>query len=112
MPRHEDAIRVRHMLDAARKAREFVHNRTRGELGTDEQLTFSLAHLLEIIGEAAGKVSEEYREAHPTIPWLQIVGMRNRLIHAYFDVDLDEIWRTVQEDLPALIVELGKLVEG
>lgn len=110
MSRHDDSIRVRHMLDAARKAREFARGRSRQELGTNQQLTFSLTHLLEIVGTAAGKVSEEYRKAHPGIPWPQIVGMRNRLVHAYFDVDVDEIWRTVQEDLPPLIAELEKLI--
>ena len=110
MPQHEDSIRMRHMLDAARKATEFTRHRTRGDLDRDEQLAFSLTHLLEIVGEAAGKVSAETRKAYPKILWPQIVGMRNRLIHAYFDIDLDEIWRTVQEDIPPLITELEKIV--
>jgi len=109
MPQREDSVRLRHMLDAAQKAVEFTQHRSRGDLNTDEQLAFSLTHLLEIVGEAAGKVSAESQKAYPKIPWPQIVGMRNRLIHAYFDIDLDEIWRTVQEDLPPLIAELERL---
>ena len=104
MPQREDSIRVRH------KAVEFTRHRSRGDLDNDEQLTFSLTHLLEIIGEAAGKVSVETQKSTPQVPWPKIIGMRNRLIHAYFDVDLDEIWRTVQEDLPPLIAQLEKLV--
>lgn len=110
MAQREDSVRLRHMLDAARKAAEFTRHRTREDLDRDQQLAFSLTHVLEIIGEAAGKVSAESRKAFPKIPWPQVVGMRNRLIHAYFDIDLDEIWRTVQEDLPPLIAELEQAV--
>ena len=108
MQQPDDAARMRHMLDAALKAVQFVRGRNRGDLDTDEQLTLSLTRLLEIVGEAAGKVSEQGRKSCPEIPWPQVVGMRNRLIHGYFEVDLDEIWRTVQEDLPLLISQLQR----
>ena len=108
MQQLDDAARLRHMLDAALKAVEFIEGRNRGDLDTDEQLTLSLTRLLEIVGEAAGKVSEQGCKSCPEIPWPQVVGMRNRLIHGYFEVDLDEIWRTVQEDLPLLISQLQK----
>ena len=108
MRQPDDIVRLRHMLDAALKALEFVAGRNRGDLDADEQLSLSLTRLLEIIGEAAGKVSEQGRKSCPEIPWPQVVGMRNRLIHGYFEVDLDEIWRTVQEDLPLLISQLQK----
>jgi len=94
----DDFTRLRHMLNAAQKAVDFVQGRNRGDLDSDEQLALSLTRLLEVIGEAAGKVSEPGRESYPGIPWPQVVGMRNRLIHGYFEVDLDEIWRTVQEE--------------
>lgn len=110
MAQREDSVRLRHMLDAARKAVEFTRHQSRGDLDKDERLAFSLTHLMEIIGEAAGRVSAESRKICPNIQWPQIVGMRNRLIHAYFDVDLDEIGRTVQEDLPPLIAELEQIV--
>ena len=108
MQQPDDPARLQHMLDAALKAIQFLKGRDRGDLDTDEQLTLSLTRLLEIVGEAAGKVSEQGRQAYPGIPWPQVVGMRNRLIHGYFEVDLDEIWRTVQEDLPLLIGQLPK----
>ena len=66
--------------------------------------------LIEIIGEAAGNVTDECREHMPQISWPNIIGMRNRLVHAYFDINLDILWKTVIEDIPPLIAELEKIV--
>lgn len=71
-------------------------------------IAHSLVRCIEIVGEAASKVSEGGRKECPAIPWAEIVGMRNRLIHAYFEMDLDRVWDTVAQDLPALIEALGK----
>ena len=109
--RKDDAIRCRHMLDAAREAITFGAGRSRADLDGDRQLALSLTKSLEIIGEAANHVSEAYRERHSQIPWLDIVGMRHRLIHAYHDINLDTVWRTVVEDLPPLVSALEKMVE-
>ena len=65
---------------------------------------------MEIIGEAASRLSAETRAAHPPIPWREIVGMRNRLVHAYFEIDLRLVWDTVRNDLPPLIARLEPLV--
>ena len=111
MPRHDDSVRLRHMLDAAQKVVKYARGHKREDLEEDEPLVLSLTRLLEILGEAAGKVSKEGQKACPGIPWPQVVGMRNRLIHAYFDVDIDQIWETVQEDLPFLIKELKKILK-
>jgi uncharacterized protein with HEPN domain len=94
------------MLDAARQAADFIRGRTRADLDTEPMLQHSLVRLLEIIGEAARGVSAEGRAAHPQLPWRRMVGMRDRLIHGYFDVDLDVVWQTVTEDLPPLIGQL------
>lgn len=110
MPQREDSIRIQHMLDAAKEAVSFVRGKGRGDLDRDRKLLLSLTRLLEVIGEAAGKVSAESQKATTQIPWPKIIGMRNRLIHAYFDVDLDEIWKTVQDDLPPLIAQLEKVI--
>ena len=110
MPRREDIVRVHHMLDAAKEAFSFVQGKKRGDLDKDRKLVLSLVRLVEVIGEAAGQVSKELQAAHPEIPWLAIVGMRNRLIHAYFDVDLDRVWDTVKEDLPPLVAGLEKII--
>ena len=103
---NEDAVRLRHMLDAADKALEFSDGRTRGDLDSDEKLALALARLVEVFGEAASALSGSFRKEHPDIPWLSIIGTRNRLIHGYFDVDLDILWNIVTIDLPPLV---GKL---
>jgi uncharacterized protein with HEPN domain len=91
------------MLDAAREAREFTRGRTRESLDMDRMLALSLVKEIEIIGEAANQVSETTRRQTSAIPWEDIIAMRNRLVHAYFDINLEILWRTVQEDLPPLI---------
>ncbi len=110
MTRHDDLVRLRHMLDFARKAVAHCQGRTRGDLDDDELLALALARLLEVSGEAAKSVSAEKRAHITEIPWREITGTRDRLIHAYPDVDLDIVWRTVTERLPQLVAELEKLV--
>jgi len=107
-----DAVRLHHILDAAREAVAFCHGRARGDLDADRQLGLSVVHLLEIVGEAARSVSADFRAAHPEIAWAKMVGMRDRLIHGYFDVNLDVVWKTVQEDLPPLIEHLDHVVRS
>ncbi|KMP12044.1 hypothetical protein UZ36_02450 [Candidatus Nitromaritima sp. SCGC AAA799-C22] len=106
-----DIVRLKHMLDAAREALEFVREKTRAELETDRMLLLALIKSIEIIGEAASGLSETCQNQYPAIPWKSIVNMRNRLIHAYFDINLDVVWNTVAEDLPPLTVELEKILQ-
>lgn len=106
----DDIIGVRHILDASRKAMLFARNRTRDDLNDDEMLSLSIVRLLEIIGEAANGVSTNFQEKHPHIPWKKMIGLRNRLIHGYFDINLDIVWDTVIEDLPPLVADLEKIV--
>jgi uncharacterized protein with HEPN domain len=106
----DDHVRLQHMLDAAREAVSFSVGRSRADLNVDRMLVLSLVKCLEIIGEAANMVSAVYRDDHPEIPWLDIIGMRHRLIHSYYDVNLDIVWRTVADDLPPLIASLEALV--
>ena len=105
-----DNVRVRHILDAAREAVSFSKGRCRADLDTDRKLNLSLVRLLEIIGEAARSLSQEFRQEHPDLPWKSMVGIRDRLIHGYFDINLDVVWQTVTEDLPPLIAQLKKIV--
>jgi len=98
--REDDTIRLRHMLDAARQAVEFAQGRSRADLDRAPMLMLSLVKLIEIVGEAANQVSETTREQLSAIPWADIVGMRNRLVHAYFDINLEILWQTTQHDLP------------
>jgi len=70
-----------------------------------------LVKCVEIIGEAAARIGEETKERNPQIPWAQIVAMRNRLVHLYFDIDLDQVWNAVTEDSPARVTQLKELLE-
>lgn len=98
-----DAIRLRHMLDAAQEALAFATGRTRSDLNDSRMLVLSLVKAIEIIGEAAFRVSPATRVELQDIPWDAIIGMRHRLVHAYFDINLDILWRTVTDELPALV---------
>ena len=109
--KHEDKVRLRHMLDAALEIRQYVQSSMREDLNQDRKLVHSLVRLFEIIGEAASQISEELCEKVPDIPWSVIIGMRNRLIHAYFSINLDVVWSTSKDDVPSLITELKKLLD-
>lgn len=106
-----DRIRLRHMLDASRQALEFSQNRTRADLDDDLMLLLSLVKLIEIVGEAARQVTDDGRVATPDIPWIDIIGMRNRLVHMYFAIDHDVLWETVEYDLPMLISLLEQALD-
>ena len=108
--RVDDAVRLRHMLDAAKHAVSFSRRKTRQDIGNDRILALGLLKLIEIIGEAAANVSQGTRDQYPHVPWTDIVGMRNRLVHVYFDIDLDRVWDTVTQDLPPLIADLEKAI--
>jgi len=105
-----DLVYVEHMLEMARKASSKTHAVTREEFDRDENLRLALTHLLQVIGEAAGRVSANFKENHPQIPWAAIVGMRNRVVHEYLNVDEDIVWDTGRNDLPDLISQLESVV--
>jgi uncharacterized protein with HEPN domain len=105
-----DLVCLRHMRDAAREAVEFGEGRTPDDLARNRVLTLALVRCIEIIGEAASRVSDTVRSQHPEVPWAEIIGMRNRLVHAYFDVDLERVRDTLALDLPPLIVQLEQML--
>ncbi|MBA3868571.1 MAG: DUF86 domain-containing protein [Anaerolineae bacterium] len=105
-----DDNRLKHMLDAAQEAITFAQGMDRAALGNNRLAILAIVKDIEIIGEAASKVSETRRDQHPQIPWRPIIDMRNHLIHGYFDVDVDQVWSTLIQDLPPLIAELQKIV--
>lgn len=90
------------MLDAAEQALAFVRGRTRADLADDVMFRMALVRVVEIVGEAAARTTETTRSEIPGVPWNQVVGMRNRLVHAYFDVDQDILWNTVEKAFPDL----------
>lgn len=88
-----------------------IRGHARGDLDTDRKLNLALVRLVEIIGEAATRVRPEVRNRHPGIPWLDIIGMRNRIVHGYDQVDFDILWDVIQLHLPPLITELQRIPE-
>lgn len=100
------------MLDAAQEAMSFVAGRTREDLDRDRMLLLSLIKELEILGEAASRVSQATVAEHGGIPWREIIGMRHHLIHGYFDVDADLVWDTMTNDLPRLIDQLKLVLQS
>ncbi|WP_420636629.1 DUF86 domain-containing protein [Candidatus Palauibacter sp.] len=109
MPR-DDSAYLLDMLLAARDALSFTEGMSYDDFVSDRRTQLSVLKSVEIVGEAAAHVSEDTRRTQPGIPWAEIVGMRNRLVHVYFDIDLQLVWATVRDDLPALTTLLEPLV--
>ncbi|HEV2374366.1 MAG TPA: HepT-like ribonuclease domain-containing protein [Streptosporangiaceae bacterium] len=100
------------MTEAATKAVEFAKGHTREDLDQDELLRLALTKLIEIVGEAAKHVSSETRATSPDVSWSAAARMRDRLIHHYFDINLDALWATITEDLPQLLMALHQHSDG
>jgi uncharacterized protein with HEPN domain len=98
------------MLDHAREAMAMAEGKARGDLDTDRMLNLALVKLLEIVGEAASRVGSDEQARHTQIPWQQLIGLRNRLVHGYDQVDLDILWQILTHDLPPLVEELERIV--
>ena len=107
-----DLIRIQHMRDAALEALSFTNGKIREDLDRDRKLVLALVKEMEIIGEAAFKINKETREQLPGVPWNDIVGMRHRLIHAYFEINLEIVWQTIQKDLPGLVSVLNLFLDS
>jgi len=111
MSKIDDLTRLKHIRDSAKEALSFVSNRTRKDLNDERMLSLALVRLIKIMGEAANNISEPCQAKYLKIPWRQIVGMRNRIVHAYFDIDLDIIWQVITEDLGLLLIEVEKAIK-
>lgn len=99
------------MMGAIEAVVDFIDGRKRADLDDDRQLLFAIVRAIEVVGEAAARISPESRALAPLVPWQSIVSMRNRLIHGYFDIDRSIVWKTAREELPALVPALRALVE-
>lgn len=110
MTRHDPSVYVRHMLDHAREAADMVRGRSRADLDLNRQLNLALVRLMEVIGEAATRVPEEFRARYPQVPWRDVADLRNRLIHGYDTVDFDRLWAIVRQDIPSLIDQLEAIL--
>jgi uncharacterized protein with HEPN domain len=110
MSRNDPETALRQILAYAREAVFIIQGKTRADLDQDRLLNLALTRLLEIIGEAANRVPEEIQLQYPALPWMQMVGLRNRLIHGYDSVDFDILWVIGQEDLPVLVSQLEQIL--
>ncbi|MBS0621378.1 MAG: DUF86 domain-containing protein [Verrucomicrobia bacterium] len=109
---NRDYVRLQHMLDAAQAAVLHLTQKHREELDHNRLLLNGVVRELEILGEAASQVTGVTREQFPSLPWREMVGLRNRLIHAYFDVNHDTIWLVVKESLPPLVAQLEQILQN
>lgn len=112
MSRHDDLIRLRHMRDYASEAIKLSQGKTREDLDNDRLLELALVRLMEIVGEAAARVTRATQQQLPDIPWPEVTAMRNRLIHGYDRIDNDILWDTIELDLPSLIVAIESFLSS
>jgi uncharacterized protein with HEPN domain len=100
---------VRDILDNAGKTQEFVAGLSMEKFRNDPKTIYAVIRALEVLGEAAKSIPENIRSRFPTIPWSEMTGMRDKLIHAYFGVNIETVWKTVTEDIPGIIGPLENL---
>ncbi len=110
MPK-DDLVYIGHMLDMAQKVVSKVRGISRQTYDDDENLQFALVHLVQVIGEAARRVSTAGQVAYAHLPWREVIGMRHKIVHDYMDVDTDIVWEVVTKDIPPLIAELTAVVQ-
>ena len=97
-----DDVYLEHILESIRKIEDFVNGITKFEFAQSVLIQDAVIRNIEIIGEATKKISKQFTQSHPEIPWQDMAGMRDKLIHDYLDVDLEVVWKTVESDLPLL----------
>ena len=109
MPK-DDLVYVGHMSDRVRQVLAKVHGKSRPDFDADDNLRLAVAHLVQDVGEAANRLSLEFRRSHPDVPWPQVIGMRHRIVHDYLDIDFDIVWDVATVDFPALAGALAHLL--
>ena len=107
----DDRERLLDIVEAIERIERYA-GRGRNVFEDDELIQTWMVHHIQIVGEAARKVSEDLRASHPEIPWPQIIAMRSVLVHEYFGIDLDEVWTTVERELPELKRKITVILEG
>lgn len=112
MSRHDPKVVLHQILSYAQEAVEITQGKSREDLDNDRLLNLALTRLLEVIGEAANRVPADVQAKYPELPWLQMIGLRNRLIHGYDSIDFDILWVIVQQDLHDLIDKLGEILRS
>ena len=106
-----DPLRIKHMLDAIHNVNMYMKDRSEEDLISNSMLFYAVVKNIEIIGEAAYKLTNEFKDAHPKTPWRQIVAMRHILVHGYYQVTADEIFNVYEQDLPLLLQQLSSYMD-
>ena len=112
MSRRDDSVPMRHMLDYAREAVAIARQRSRAELDSDRILQLALRQIIEIVGEAANRVSKEGQSRYPDIAWRSAIAARNRIAHGYDHIDYDIVWQIISEEFSILITALERALPG
>lgn len=106
----DDTVYLRHILDAIALIEEYVLGLSENEFLTHSMAKDAVAREMEIIGEAANNISDEFQAKHPEMPWKKMTGIRNKIIHEYFNVNFSVVWDTVHDDIPLLKKAIKKLL--
>jgi uncharacterized protein with HEPN domain len=112
MTEHDDRLPMHQMLEHAREAVEMIRGRNRAEIHTNRMLQLALVHLVQIVGEAATRVSGAGQAAYPQIPWSKAIAARHRMVHGYDVIVYDVVWDTIVQDFPPLVAELERALFG
>ncbi len=106
----DDTVYLRHILDAIELIEEYIHGLSENEFLSHSMTKDAVAREIEIIGEAANNISDEFQKKHPELPWAKMIGIRNKIVHEYFNVNFPIVWDTVQDDIPLLKEAIKKLL--
>lgn len=106
-----DRVRLQDMLAEAHRVQKFLTDKSHDDLLQDTMLSYAVIRAIEIVGEAAAQTSPELQQLHPEIPWRNIIGMRNRIVHGYSSVDLNIVWEVATRNLPTLIPLLENMLD-
>jgi uncharacterized protein with HEPN domain len=107
----DDLVYLMHIRDSLREVQQFIEGETYESFLENRMVQNAVMRSFEVVGEAARRVSPEFREVHPDVPWRLMGDFRNKLIHDYFGLDLDVIWKTATEDAPRLLVQIEGLID-
>ncbi len=111
MSRRDPLVAVQQMRDHGKEALELSEGRSRADLDLDRMFELALTRLMEVLGEAARRVPDEFRARYPHVPWRQTTDLRNVLIHDYDTVDFDALWLIIREHLPPLVPQLQAIID-
>ncbi|HEX6133183.1 MAG TPA: HepT-like ribonuclease domain-containing protein [Longimicrobiales bacterium] len=108
---HDDRLPLEQMLDAARRLSRLARERGRATFDDDDVLRLAMLQLIQRLGESASRLSADFRFAHPELPWAEMIGLRNRIVHSYDDLDPDIIWHVASADVEPVIAALERVLE-